>query len=99
MPTMTAEKTEPVEPEALRQADRCDRCIGQAYVRTKHTATGFFLQFCGHHGTRFEASLTGAGFDVVEDIRHELTGDRPMSGSAIADSPECPDDDDEDDYF
>lgn len=72
------ESPAPVEPPLVQQQDRCDRCGGQAYVKTRHplgrhdeagpeTAD---LLWCGHHFRANEEALTPL---VVLDERDKLT--------------------------
>jgi hypothetical protein len=51
--------------------DRCDRCGAQGYVRWVKEDTD--LVMCGHHSTKYEPELLGAGFSVYEDNRAVLT--------------------------
>lgn len=56
---------------ALREADRCERCAAQAYVRVRLTSGGG-LDFCAHHYREHEPGLAQAGAEVVIDQRGEL---------------------------
>lgn len=58
--------------ETLTSADRCDKCVAQAYIRVSHTE-GFDLYFCGHHYNKYGEALSAQGFSIVMDTRDLLT--------------------------
>jgi hypothetical protein len=53
----------------LGPADRCDRCVAQAYVRVRQGEQT--LLFCGHHYTRFEARLIEFA-EAIDDYRERI---------------------------
>ena len=62
----------------LTNADRCDRCGAQAYIRVV-LAGGGDLLFCGHHGRQLEESLRR----VAVDFRDETAKlDQPSASPA-----------------
>lgn len=51
-------------------SDRCDRCSSQAYIRF-HFPDEQELQFCRHHGVKYQDTLLDLAIDV-EDETHKL---------------------------
>ena len=68
MDTMVEEKK---KTPVLNKMDRCDapKCPAQAFVLVKFM-TGE-LVFCGHHFSKFEASMIKSAYDVVDE-RHRI---------------------------
>lgn len=65
---------------ALSGADRCDRCMAQAYVRaTLQTGAGLLL--CGHHANEHRAALLVAGA-AFHDESDKLTHPRWLGVTA-----------------
>lgn len=63
--------TTTLEPAALTQADRCDRCGAQALVRV--VLPYGELLFCGHHYARHAEGLR-PGAVRIDDYSAELMG-------------------------
>ena len=63
--------TTTIEPAALTQADRCDRCGAQALIRV--VLPYGELLFCGHHYAKHAGPL-GQTALRVEDFTEELIG-------------------------
>ncbi len=61
----------------LNQADRCDRCGAQAYIRAR-LAGGFDLLFCAHHGRAHLDKLKLLEDVQIDDQSHRL-GDDPVT--------------------
>lgn len=55
----------------LTEADRCDRCGAQAYVRAR-LAGGLELLFCGHHGRKHLDKLRDLEDVHITDETHRL---------------------------
>jgi hypothetical protein len=47
-------------------ADRCDRCAAQAYIRF-HFPDDQDLQFCRHHGHKYQDAILDLAIDVEDD--------------------------------
>ena len=60
-----------VDTTALTNADRCDRCGAQAYVRATLPG-GTELLFCGHHGNAHRPSLLVAGAALHDETEKLL---------------------------
>ena len=52
-----------LEAEFNNYEDRCDRCVAQG--QRKVHKDGLTLIFCMHHFTAHEATLVGAGWEVI----------------------------------
>lgn len=70
----------------LKVADRCDRCIAQAFLVVVKLVDDIELKllFCKHHYEAHEAALLGQGFVTVVDDRNRIN-----------EKPQVRDDDDE----
>lgn len=55
----------PPAPTTLTNADRCDRCGAQAYVRAV-LPTGDLL-FCAHHAKEHEPKLRAVSVDWIDE--------------------------------
>jgi hypothetical protein len=55
----------PIPPRILSLADRCDRCIAQAWVRVKTPAGE--VDLCAHHFAAVEMTIAAAGYVVVDE--------------------------------
>lgn len=51
--------------KTLTNADRCDRCGAQAFIKATYI-TGDLL-FCGHHGKAYMSALVETAEDVVDE--------------------------------
>jgi len=63
----------------LNNADRCDRCGAQAFVKVTLKTGGSPLLFCGHHFRAYEPTLTPLA-SVVLDERERINA-RPSASS------------------
>jgi hypothetical protein len=55
----------PPAPSTLTNADRCDRCGAQAFVRVLLT-TGDLL-FCAHHAKAYDSKLRATAVEYVDE--------------------------------
>lgn len=78
MKTLLAPELAPENTLELKIADRCDRCIAQAFVIVAKDIDEkeYTLYFCGHHYSEHEAALLVQGFVKVTDNRH-LINEKP----------------------
>lgn len=62
MDTMVEESSTP----SLSKNDRCDaKCPAQAFVLVKFISGE--LMFCGHHFSKYEASMIRDSYDVIDE--------------------------------
>jgi hypothetical protein len=62
-------------PGRLTNADRCDRCGAQAFVRTT-MSSGHELLWCAHHFAENEQGLAAKNAAVTADLRHTIGASR-----------------------
>lgn len=69
--------------DRLTNADRCDRCGAQAFVRTT-MSTGHELFWCAHHFAENEKGLAAKNAAVTADLRHTIGASRAAPGPSRA---------------
>jgi hypothetical protein len=64
--TQAEQLVRPIVDRPLTEADRCDRCGAQAFLRAEFP-DGSDLLFCGHHGREYAPVLAAQGAHVVDE--------------------------------